>query len=382
MSWYGIDAADRALSRTRKALFEPFDFWKWTKLAIIIFLLGGVASSYGGSSNYRMDSENLGNSFPSIEPGWTHVFPFGTDDFGLSYIQSVSFPSLIIAAVILILLLALLFSYISSIMEFVFVESLVRNEVKFWAYSRRFLGKGFRLLLVRLAIGLVFLVLLGIAALPLLSRILESPSDFTWTAMFGEFFWIAGVIIVLFLLGVAIKSLLSLAIPLSIYRDKGILLAFRMVYGNFRKSWQEVVVYWLVRFVLGIGIAIFAIALFVLVMLVLGLGFLILDGILYFFFLYMGSEFLIWILLIPLIVIELVLILGTLLFLNVPIDVFLKYHLLSFLEAWFVDAEIPFFDASKLEPEDGLNEPEDRLNESKVGLNESEVGLNEPEPNF
>ena len=72
-------------------------------------------------------------------------------------------------------------------MEFVFVESLVRNEVKFWTYSRRFLGKGFYLLLVRLALGLVFLVLLGIAALPLIPSILENSSDFAWPACWEEF---------------------------------------------------------------------------------------------------------------------------------------------------------------------------------------------------
>ena len=70
MSWYGIDAIDKAVSRTRTALFEPFDFWKWVKLAIIIFLLGGIGSNYGGSgTNYQMGSEDFVNNFPNIEPG-------------------------------------------------------------------------------------------------------------------------------------------------------------------------------------------------------------------------------------------------------------------------------------------------------------------------
>jgi len=358
MSWYGIDAADRALSRTRKALFEPFDFWKWVKLAIIIFLLGGATSNYGGSTNYRMGSEDLETNFPVIEPGQIPVFPFGTDELGLSYIQSISLSAIIIAAIVFILLLALIFSYISSVMEFVFVESLVRNEVKFWAYSRRFLEKGFYLLLVRLALGLVFLALFGIALLPFIPAILESFSDFAWPARLGGIFWIGGVIIVLILLGAAINSLLSLAIPISIYRNKGILSAFGLVFANFRKSWQEVIIYWLIRFVLGIGVAILAIFMFGLMMLVLGLAFLIFDAVLYFLFSSLVSEPLLWILLIPFIVIELTLILGALLFLNVPLAVFLKYHLLSFLEAWFADVDIPFFDAPAPEPETGFNEPE------------------------
>lgn len=357
MSWYAIDALDRALSRTRKALFEPFDFWKWAKLAIIIFLLGGI-SSYGSSSNYNTGSEDLKNNFSIIEPGQMPDLPFGMHDTAFSYIYPESQVITVVAVIIFILLLALIFSYISSIMEFVFVESLVRNEVKFWAYSRKFLGKGFRLLLVRLAIGLVFLVLFGIAIIPLIPIIREVPSDFSLPASIGGFLWIIGVIIVLILLAVAINSLLSLAIPLSIYRNKGILSAFKLVFGNFRKSWQEVVVYWFIRFLLEIGIIILAIFLLGLVILVLGLAFLIFDVVLYFLLSSLVSEFLLWILLIPFIGIELVLILGTLFFLSVPFAVFMKYHLLSFLEAWYTDAEIPFFDAPALEPETGVDEPE------------------------
>ncbi|HII91823.1 MAG TPA: hypothetical protein HA262_06545, partial [Methanosarcina sp.] len=226
MSWYAIDAANRALSRTREALFEPFDFWKWAKLAIIIFLLGGL-SSYGNSSGYNMASEDLKDNFTLIEHGQTPDLLFDMYDNAFSNIFPVGYmypePQLAIAVAIVILLLLLIFvfSYISSIMEFVFMESLVRNEVKFWAYSRRFLGKGFRLLLVRLAIGLVFLALFGISLLPLIPVIRETSSDFTWPTLLGGIFWIVGVIVVLFLLAVAIDSLLSLAIPLSIYRNKG-----------------------------------------------------------------------------------------------------------------------------------------------------------------
>jgi hypothetical protein len=63
-----------------------------------------------------------------------------------------------------------------------------------------------------------------------------------------------------------------------------------------------------------------------------------------------------WILLIPFIIIELLLLLGTLLLFNVPFAVFMKYHLLSFLGAWFADSDIPFFDAPAPEPETRLSE--------------------------
>ena len=355
MSWYGIDAIDKAISRTRTALFEPFDFWKWVKLAIIIFLLGGIGANYGGSgTNYRMGSEDFGNNFPNIEPGKMPDFLSGVSWIGFDHIQSIA-PLAIIAAIIAFLfLLALIFSYISSVMEFVFVEALVRNEVHFWAYSKKFLGKGFNLLLIRLALGIVFFVLFVLAFLPFIPVFLKESPDFSFPAIIGGVFWFFGLIIMLALLGAVVSSFLSLAIPLAIYRESGILSAFRTVYRNFRKSWKEVLVYWLIRFLLGIGIAILAVVLFGLLMLALGIVFLIIDVVLYFLFSTFASESLIWILLIPFVIVELLLIFGTLLLLSVPLAVFLKYHLLSFLEAWFAGADIPFFDKLSGEPEIGF----------------------------
>ncbi|AKB74394.1 hypothetical protein MSLAZ_1133 [Methanosarcina lacustris Z-7289] len=355
MSWYGIDAIDKALSRTKTALFEPFDFWKWIKLAIIIFLLGGIGANYGGSgTNSRMGSEDFVNTFPNIEPGRMPDFLSGVSWIGFDHIQPIA-PLAIIAAIIAFLfLLALIFSYISSVMEFVFVEALVKNEVHFWAYSKKFLGKGFNLLLIRLALGLVFLVLFILALLPFIPVFLKESPDFALPAIIGGVFWFFGVIIMLALLGAVVSSFLSLAIPLAIYRESGILSAFRMIYRNFRKSWKEVLVYWIIRFLLGIGIIILAVVLFGLLILALGIVSLIIDGILYFLFSTFVSESMRWILLIPFVLVELLLLFITLMLLSVPLAVFLKYHLLSFLETWFADANIPFFDKLSGEPETGF----------------------------
>lgn len=352
MSWYAVDAVDKAISRTRTALFEPFDFWKWVKLAIIIFLLGGSGFNYGNpGTNYRIGSEDFGNDFPNIEPGMVPDFPSGISGIGLSYMRSIASLTIIASLIVFFLLLVLIFSYISSIMEFVFVESLVKNKVHFWDYTRKFMGKGFNLLLIRLALALIFLVLFALAFLPFIPVFLQRSPDFTLPALIGGMFWFFSVIILLALIAAVINSFLSLAIPLSIYREIGILSAFRMVYGNFRKSWQEVLVYWFIRFLLGIGIAVFIVILFGMLILGLGIVFIIIDVILYFLFSTFISEPLNWILLIPFVMAELLLIFGVLLLLNVPFSVFLKYHLLSFLEEWFAGADIPFFDKLSGEPE-------------------------------
>jgi len=384
MSWYGIDAVDKAVSRTKTALFEPFDFWKWVKLAIIIFFVGGMGYNYGGpGTNYQMGSEDFGNNFPNIEPGEITDFPSGISWFGLNYVQYITPLAIVAALIAFFFLLALVFSYISSVMEFVFVESLVKNEVLFWAYSKKFMGKGFNLLLVRLAIALIFFVLFALAFLPFIPIVIRESSDFSFPLLIGGVFWFFAVVILLALLGAVVNSFISLAIPLAIYRETGILPAFRMVYRNFRKSWQEVLVYWFIRFLLGIGITILAVILFGLLIMAMIIVFLIIDGIVYFLLSTFISEPLNWILLIPFVIIELLLIFVTLILLSVPLAVFMKYHLLSFLEAWFADANIPFFDKVPGEPETGIGpEPGESVSaESKSG----EVGTggfeaNESEP--
>jgi hypothetical protein len=267
-------------------------------------------------------------------------------------------------------------------MEFVFVESLVKNEVRLRAYFKKFMGKGFNLLLIRLSIMIIFLILFILALLPFIPAFLTKSSDFSVPTLVGGVFWLVGVIILLVLIGAVVSSFLSLAIPISIYRETGILSAFRMVYRNFRKSWQEVLVYWFIRFLLRIGIGILVLILFGLLILGSVIAFLIIDGILYFLFSTFISEPLNWILLIPFVIVELLLIFVTLLLLSVPFAVFLKYHLLSFLEKWFVDADIPFFDQIPSESETGLEiGPGTELNKSEKNISEhyaSEKATSEP----
>lgn len=386
MSWYAIDAMDRAFSRTKKALFEPFDFWKWIKLAIIVFFVGGIGSNYGGSgTNYQTGSEDLVNNFPNAGSGEMPDFPSVISGLAPGYVDSVSSLAIIASIVVFFIIFILIFSYISSTMEFVFVEALVKNEIHLRSYFRKFMRKGFNLLLIRLALGIVFLAFFLFALLPFIPVLGTESSDFAVPALVGGMFWILGVIIILALIGIIISSFISLAIPLSIYRETGIISAFRMVYRNFRKSWQEMLVYWFIRFLLGIGIGILALILFGLLTLALVIVFLIIDMVLYFLFSTFASDPLNWMLLIPFVLVEFLFIFVTLMLLSVPLAVFLKYHLLSFLETWFADADIPFFDKTPAEPETelitgpgtALNEPEQYSEQYSLGQSKPEQGESE-----
>lgn len=346
MTWYGIDAVDKAFSRTKSLLLEPFDFWKWARLALIVFLLNGLSAGSGNSGgNYHGDSGDFEQTFSDLG--------FGEDpgDFSVIFdkISSLPYFNFIVLGIFILFLIGLFFAYISNLMEFVFVESLVSNEVKILNYSKRFLGHGFRLFIIRILLGLVTLLFLGAAMFPFISRVIEGGSDLDWPFILGGIAWLLVVLFVLALIRSVIGSFLNLAIPLSIYQKSGILSAFGLVYKNFRQSWKEMLVYWGSRFLLRLGTAVVLLILLLLVLLGLGLVFLLVDGILYFLLSALLTENLVWIGLAPVLFVEFLFFMGVMLFLNVPVMVFLKYHMLSFLEMWCPGAGIPFFDRTVLE---------------------------------
>ena len=149
MSWFSIDAVDGALQRTKNTLFEPFSFWKWIKFGIIILLLGG--SGGGGGSNYS----NPAQQYVGEDPGWEPDFQ-GVDEMVSQFLDQYSM--FILLGVLFFVGLILLFSYISNVMEFVLVNSLVTDVVSFWEYSGKYLRQGFNLFIIRFVLGLIYFI--------------------------------------------------------------------------------------------------------------------------------------------------------------------------------------------------------------------------------
>ena len=338
MAWLSIDVVDNAFEKTKKALIEPFSFWKWIKLGIIIFLMGG-----SGGLNFNpggINNQDYGNK---------EIMPYAGDIS--EFLQQYMMVILIIAG--LVLLLILIFSYISNIMEFVFVHSLVTNQVRFWEYSRKYLRLGFNLFIIRILLILAFFVLLGISMLPILLPILDSPENIGIGFILSIIIWVILIFLVLAIIFGIIGSFINLSIPLAMYHDLGIIAAFKKIAAGFRGDWKEILVYWVVRFVLGIAVAIIiGIAGFILFIILLGIT--ALAGVLLYFIL--GAIGLGWgdplflVVFIPYFLIAFTVLMLFILFIIVPGRVFLKYHMLTFLQAWYTEATIPFFDTQSSIP--------------------------------
>ncbi len=347
MTWHSIDAVDTAFKRTKSALIEPFNFWKWIKLGIIIFLLGGSGGG-GGGGNYGGTGQDFGGIDDSGEPLITDSqFSEFSDMFTQFLDTYLIFILLGIASIIGIMLFL---SYISNVMEFVFVHSLVTNVVTFWAYTRQYLRQGFNLFMIRFVLGLAFLSIIIISMLPIVLPILDSPSDLHFGMLIGGMFLFAGVLLILAIISGIIESFINLSIPMSMYQNTGIIAAFKKVLGLFKADWKQIIVYWVVRFFLGIIVGIIVgLAAIILFIVVFGIIFM-LGLILYLLLSWAGlgiGDAVFWVIMAPFGLVVFVLLFVFSLLVSVPVPVFMKYHMLSFLKSWYPESQIPFFELAQ-----------------------------------
>jgi len=339
MTWHGIDAVDIALKRTKSALIEPFNFWKWIKVGIIIFLLGGGG---GGGSNFS----GSGQGFSGFgDSGETLITDSQFLEFREMFTQFLdTYLTYLLLGITFFIGIILFLSYISNVMEFVFVNSLVTNVVTFWAYTRQYLRQGFNLFMIRFVLGLAFLSILIISMLPIVLPILDSPGDFHIGMLIGGIFLLIGVLLILAIISGMIQSFINLSIPMSMYQNTGIIAAFL---GLFKTDWKQIIVYWVVRFFLGIIVGII-VALAALILFIVVFGIVSMLGlILYLLLSWAGlgiGDAVFWVIMAPFGLVAFVILFVFSLLVSVPAPVFMKYHMLSFLKSWYPESEIPFFD--------------------------------------
>ena len=341
MCAYSIDALGGAFEKTKKALIQPFDFWKWIKLGIIVILIGGSGGGGGGHSSgsgQQFDGKDFNGE--SIDAQIEEMF----DQIGKFIRQYMAYILIGVAAIVGIILIL---SYISNVMEFVFVESLVSNQVKFWAYSGKYLGLGFNLFIIRFILGLAALLLFIVAMLPMILPVLQSPEIFNFGLFIGGILWFIAVIFMLAVIFGIIGSFINLSIPLAMYHNTGIITAVKKVYNNCKASWEQIIVYWVIRIILRVVVAIIVgIPILILFMII----FAILAGIgalMYLILSTIGAGSFVWLVLVPYALVVFVIFVTFILLASVPAPVFIKYHMLSFLQAWYPDAGLPFFDAEE-----------------------------------
>jgi len=228
-------------------------------------------------------------------------------------------------------------------MQFVFVESVVRNHVTIRAYIRNNLGNGLRLFILNWTLGIVFLIAIILSLLPALSVILSG--DFS-ALFFGSLLLFFVVIVLGSIILAIIGSFINLAIPVMLYENVGILKALSKVISTAVHSIPQVLVYWLIRGLLGIIIGIAAAIIGLIVFLIAGLFLLLIGIAVYMILTLLGFGFpnMVIMIVLGLLFVASILALTFLAILaTVPLPVFMKYHTLLFLRNWYADI-VPFWE--------------------------------------
>jgi hypothetical protein len=347
--WIAWDVIGDALTKTRQMLFEPFDLRKWLKLAIILFFIGSGGG--GGSSFSPCPPGNTFGGFDGFsQPG---AEPDVCISEALSGISDSLYPRLwyIVLAALFILMVSVFFSYISNVMQFALVESVVRNRITLKSYIRNNLGNGLQLFILNWALGIIFLIAIVLSLLPALSAIPEHGISALFNGSLFTFFLVAvsGVTIL-----VMLSSFINLAIPVMLYERIGIIKALSKVIGLAMHSIPQVLVYWVMRIILGIVAAIIAAVVGIIVALLAALVLLLVGIAVYLILTLLGFGFpnLVVLIVLGLLFFASTLILVFLVTLaTAPLPVFLKYHALLFLQNWYGDI-VPFRDM-ELESESG-----------------------------
>ncbi|WP_255198637.1 DUF7544 domain-containing protein [Halorarius litoreus] len=221
-----------------KALLLPFDASTWVRLAVMVFFIGGLGGGLSGGSNVGGGGGTGGvdaGGVPSPDRLLDGFQPLFGPGIGL----------LVVALVVVGLLVGLLFLYVGSVMEFVFVEALVTREavVRERFSARRW--QGTRLFGFRIVLFLLVAALVGAAAA--LGLALQGPGIRVLAVLFA-----IPVLLVVGLVAAVINGFTTVfVVPIMLEERCGVLAGWRQLRPAIRAQLDEFGVYLLLSVILG-----------------------------------------------------------------------------------------------------------------------------------
>ncbi len=258
-------AFDSAWERMHVILFRPFDFGKWCAIGFSAFLAGFLQGGNGFNSSFNGNNFN-NNSFNKSGGGGVPKFDLHQFNSNLSHAISGIQIGLIVICCLLIFAFVfgfiLLFYWLGARGQFMFLDNIVRNRGAIswpWQYYGRQANSlfGFYLLflVISLAIFLPILIAVVVMCIPLFMQ-------HRWPGV-GEITGFAGLGLAYFALAIVVSFILF------VFREFGIPLMFRNgllarpafweSMGLIRHHANSVVLFFILRIAISIGVAIVSI---------------------------------------------------------------------------------------------------------------------------
>lgn len=263
MSLSALDSVGDAVDATKRFLL-PFDRARWFRLAVAVFFIGG------GLSFPNIPSGGFGDAGGPAGPG-----PGGPGPGTVTPELTTTLLVFLAVLVVLVVAIGLLFAVTGASMEFVFVESLSREEVRLWAGLKRHWRRGVRLFVFRFGVWVLTVGTL-VGGLLAVGAALGGWPISQWGA--GTALALAGLgiplgILALLVVGTVLGFTTMFVVPVMFAEQRGVIGAWRRFWPTLTGTWKEFLAYLFVSFVLGIGVGIASGFLSLLVLVVVGIPF-------------------------------------------------------------------------------------------------------------
>jgi hypothetical protein len=251
--WWAFKPITTAFEKTKKLLLEPFDAWTWLKLLVIVFFVGTgtsrISNQFSNVGNYRTgsyDTYTLQRAINEVLSNSTIIL-------------------LIIALVVLIILIALVFAYLRNVFSFVLIQALASGDVHIIKPLMDNLGRGLRLFIFTLLVGLgtlavdLALIVVMIAGIFIATRVGISGIAGVIVLALAICF-IALLLIILVAFSIAMSVLIGFTYdfvaPMVYFKGMGIVEAWKQLWASIKKDWQQYGVYVLTRWAVEVGVGI------------------------------------------------------------------------------------------------------------------------------
>ena len=299
--YYAFSGIDDATEKTKGFLW-PFKWSIWWRIAVISLFTGGL-----GGLNFPYSSNNYTNSIDSSQ--------LAAGFSGMSGLIEI-----LLWLILAIILVVIVFTFLSSVFQFVFVRCLSENKFMLRKNFAENIGNGLRLFGFWIVLIAVTIIAVAVFFVLLLSAggLFHAPKVLLIVP--------AIILFLLFLLIIGIIGIFTtdFVVPVMLKDNCGIIEGWKKCWGILKSSPSQSLVYLVMRIIIAIALAIILMLFAIVVVLAIGLPLLAL-----FYLSGLGLGF--SPLHITLLVIFLVIAIPVLLIISVPFNTFLRVYSLSVL---------------------------------------------------
>ena len=273
--WWAFKPVSTAFEKTKKILLEPFNAWTWLKLMVIVFFVGTGTSRLGSQFSSWANNNSSSSDTRAVEQAVS------------SFLANPAVIYTILALIILLIILVLIFAYLRNVFSYVLINSLTSGDVRIIRPMMDNLGRGFRLFVFTLLVGLLTVAvdigLIIIMAVAVWLAIGAGTSTATGIitlilAICVVCLLLLALIVFSVIMGIFIGFTYDFVAPMVYFKNMGIVESWKWLWASVKKDWQQYGVYVITRWVLELTVSILSLIIILPVALIF-IAILVLGGI-------------------------------------------------------------------------------------------------------